>query len=58
MGRHFGGLCPGTTPFPCLDGCNTSYQLCAHLKPSQALHPWRCYTRCPRCTPFTRLDSP
>ena len=31
MGRHFGGLCPSSAPFPCLDGCNTSYQLCAHL---------------------------
>ena len=31
MGRHFGGLCPSSAPFPCLDGCNTSYQLCAQL---------------------------
>ena len=31
MGRHFGGLCPSSAPFPCLDGCNTSYQLCAHM---------------------------
>ena len=35
MGRHFGGLCPSRAPFPCLDGCNTSYQLCAHLPPAQ-----------------------
>ena len=35
MGRHFGGLCPSRAPFPCLDGCNTSYQHCKQLPPSQ-----------------------
>ena len=41
MGRHFGGLCPNSAPFPCLDGCNTSYQLYAHLRPSRTLTPSR-----------------
>ena len=33
MRFHFRSVCPASAPYPCFDGCNTSYQGCAHLKP-------------------------
>ena len=34
MNSHFGSsFCPSNAPFPCLHGCNRSYQSCTHLPP-------------------------
>ena len=34
MSSHFGAsFCPPNNPFPCVTGCNRSYQACPHLPP-------------------------
>jgi hypothetical protein len=40
MQSHFTGLCPTERPFPCLDGCNKSYQMCRHLAPAKVVPGW------------------
>ena len=38
MSSQFGtSFCPSATPFPCLHGCNRSYQGCAHLPPKSVV---------------------
>ena len=35
MAKHFEGICSPSHPYPCMDGCNKSYQGCGHLRPHQ-----------------------
>ena len=37
MATHFGRICPASTPFPCRNGCNQSYQQCRHLPPKSVV---------------------
>ena len=36
----FSSICPSASPFPCLDGCNKSYQQCRHLAPPKIVPGW------------------
>ena len=40
MSSHFAGICPSHAPYPCLNGCNTSYQRCRHLPPDAVVPGW------------------
>lgn len=40
MATYFAGVCPTTAPFPCLNGCDKSYQNCRHLSPSALVPGW------------------
>ena len=40
MSSHFGAsFCPPNNPFPCVTGCNRSYQACPHLPPRKLSPP-------------------
>ena len=41
MAAHFSGsLCTQHSPFPCLQGCGSSYRSCNHLQPAKVVPGW------------------